>query len=117
MIFKKYFISLKKLPTKFILLFLVLISSNCMGTLHQMGCFSPSEYTQQRAQDFFEDAYTTKIFIIGNLGYKVFGCYYYSGDEIYYYKTIFNSGYILVRNNEAITYVEEAKAIRAIEND
>ena len=88
-----------------------------MGTLHQMGCFSPSEYTQQRAQDFFEDAYTTKIFIIGNLGYKVFGCYYYSGDEIYYYKTIFNSGYILVRNNEAITYVEEAKAIRAIEND
>ena len=101
------------------LLFLILLffTTSCLGTFHQLSCFAPSEYQQQRAQEFFEDAYSTRIFIIGDLGYKYFGCYYYPGDEIYYYKTIFNHGYVLVRNNKAVISVEIEKTIRNLENN
>jgi hypothetical protein len=94
---------------KYYILLLILFSlSSCEGFMQQVGCFSPSEYDQMQAQQLFNTTYSTRMHIYGDMGSRLFGCHYYPGDEIYYYKTIFRSGYILVRDYIAITYYEES---------
>ena len=96
---------------KKIALILILISLNsCLGILQQVGCFSPSEYEKNEAYKLFYSVSSTKKELYGDrgpLGYQIFGCHYYPGDDVYYYKTIFRSGYILVRGGIPVTYFEE----------
>jgi hypothetical protein len=93
---------------KKITLILILISLNsCLGMLQQVGCFSPSEYEKNEAYKLFYSVSSTKKELYGDQGYQMFGCHYYPGDNVYYYKTIFRSGYILVRGHMPVTYFEE----------
>ena len=92
----------------YLLIFLFIITASCEGFMQQVGCFAPSDYDQTQAHQLFMTTYSTKMMIYGDMGSRLFGCHYYYGDEIYYYKTIFRSGYILVRDGIAVTYYEES---------
>ncbi|MBU6140162.1 MAG: hypothetical protein KGP29_01210 [Proteobacteria bacterium] len=87
------------------LLILTLLSiSSCMG----MSCIPPSEYEKNTAQSYY-DSFSATLVDVKKHEFlrKKFSCHYLPGDDIYSYKTFFGTKYILVRNREAITYLEQ----------
>lgn len=90
---------------KFSLIFLLFISSCSLGG---MSCIWPSEYDKNVAQSYYESfsSYRVDVQTHERLR-KKFTCYYRAGDEIYAYSTFLGTKYILVRGQEAITYIDD----------
>ncbi len=90
---------MKKLPILFLFL-----ASSCTG----MSCIPPSEYEKNLAQSYY-DSFSARLVDVKTHErlMRKFACEYRAGDDIYSYKTFLDMKYILVRNREAISYVEE----------
>lgn len=86
------------------LLAVLLLCSSCVG---EMACLSPSEYDRNTAQEYYDTLGTYRVSeAVHNKVRKKFSCYYHAGDEIYAYKTFWDTKYVLVRRDKAVTYVE-----------
>ncbi len=90
---------------KFILT-IFLLSAAC-ADMKYFGCSEPSEYTKNTAQSYYDTIGTSLVSdALHNKIRKKFECEYRAGDKIYAYNTFWNTYYVLVRNGEAVTYVE-----------
>ncbi len=69
-----------------------------------MGCGMPSYEEKAEAKALLGEFTTRKMSMNPNQAKKIFGCYYYEGDEVYSYNRFMNRGYVLVRDGKAVTY-------------
>ncbi len=91
----------------FFVLSILLLSTSCLNSA-AMSCFGgPSEYDRSTAQSYY-DTWGTSL--VSNVTHrkiaKMLPCEYRAGDQIYAYKTLWDTKYLLVRRGKAITYVE-----------
>lgn len=81
-----------------------LLTASCAQMLEDIGCGTPPYYEQQQAKSLYGDLFSSRVYMNYEEGRKIFGCYYRYGDVVYSYSRLFDSGYVLVRGNQAITY-------------
>ncbi len=81
-----------------------LLTASCAEIIEDMGCGMPSYYEQNEAKSLYQDLFSSRVYMNYDEGRKIFGCYYRRGDLVYSYSRLFDSGYVLVRDNKAIAY-------------
>lgn len=86
----------------FFLSFFLLTS--CSEMYENIGCGMPTYVEQDMAKSLYNDIMSIRVPMNFDNARKIFGCYYTRGDRVYSYSRMFESGYILVRNGQAIAY-------------
>ncbi len=89
---------------KIFLATILLLNTSCQSLLEGMACGRPPQYTIDKAKWLYENNGRQQVWLSSEEIDKIFGCYYYFGDQIYYYKSFFSEGYVLVRSGEAVYY-------------
>ena len=90
------------------LLLLIFFIASCVPSLDRINCpIAPSYEEQEFAQYAYNDFGTSLANVSAEEIKKMFGCFYEDGDKIYRYRRFVGSGYILVRDDVAITYYEK----------
>jgi len=93
---------------KFLAITAILLVNSCFPSIDNLDCpMSPTYREQDFAQSAYDDFTTSLADVTEEETKKMFRCFYTYGDKIYYYSRFMNSGYVLVRNNKAITYYEK----------
>lgn len=98
---------MKKLLSLFF--FIILISCAELNDFApKMSCLThhPTDRETYDAVWYYNNAGATAVSNPSPEVIKLFNCYYKSFDKIYFYKTFFHEGYILVRNYKPIISVE-----------
>lgn len=91
---------------KYFLPLILLILSAC-SAVGGFGCMAPSDYDKNTAESYYHTLGTKKVSNrLHNQIRKSFGCYYRGGDDIYAYQSFWGVKYILVRDDEPITYID-----------
>ena len=86
----------------------IFLVASCVPSLDRLNCpMSPSYEEQDFAQSAYDDLGTSLADVKPEEIKKMFGCFYETGDKIYYYSRFMNSGYVLVRSGKAITYYDK----------
>jgi hypothetical protein len=85
---------------------LLLLLSACV--FDHVSCISVSEFDRNTAKSYYPSWGATLVEKeTYNRVKKKFSCNYRPSDYIYSYKTFLDTKYILVRDGEAVTYIEE----------
>ncbi len=87
----------------FVVAFLVVITS-CAELTENIGCGTPSARKQEEAKVMYNDFFSSRVYMSYEDMRKNFGCYAERGDVVYSYSRIYDSGYVLVRDGQAVTY-------------
>ncbi len=88
------------------LVFLLFLTSCTNEMFDHIGCGMPPEEDRKEAKALFNDIMTVKANLSEEQAKKIFGCYYYQGDEVYSYSRIIGKGYVLVRYGRPVTSVK-----------
>ncbi len=91
---------------KIFLIIILLFSFSCQEVLNGMVCGRPPQYEIDKAKWYFSNTRIERIYLKDEEIKEKFGCYYYFGDWIYSFSSLFEGGYILVRNGEAVYYIK-----------
>lgn len=89
---------------KFFLFFIFFLITSCTEIVENIGCGTPYIWERDMAKSLYNELYSFRARMSFDEARKIFGCYYHRGDFIYTYHRLYDSGYILVRNGEAIAY-------------
>ncbi len=85
-----------------VVLFFVIAS--CTELTENIGCGTPSDRKQEEAKSMYNDLFSSRVYMSYEDMRKNFGCYAQRGDVVYSYSRIYDSGYVLVRDGQAVTY-------------
>lgn len=92
----------------FAIIFLLLTTS-CIEIAENISCKPISYQEQEIAKSLYGDMFASRVSLTYEEGRKIFGCNYSVGDYVYTYSRLYDEGYVLVRDNNAITYREKSK--------
>jgi hypothetical protein len=94
-----------KMKNFFLLIILIFITS-CAEMVENIGCGTPYYTEQNIAKSLYNELSSFRVRMSYEQARKIFGCYYRRGDLIYSYNRLYDSGYLLMRNGEIISYRE-----------